>query len=86
MTAVPMTAVAVGTTSGWFALEAGRAATATTTYDNEGLRGTSTASYTHECGARTSAPTNHVVMRGHVSSVLAFDVSGGGTANRVHRD
>jgi hypothetical protein len=35
MTAVPMTAVAVGTTSGWFALESGRATTATTTYDNE---------------------------------------------------
>jgi hypothetical protein len=43
MTAVPMTAVAVGTTSG-FALTGERAATATTTYDSERLEGTSTAS------------------------------------------
>ena len=84
MTAAPMTAVAVGTTLGWFALRCECAATATTTYDNERLGGTSTASYTHEWRRQDVGSDESRPMRRHVSRVLASEVMGGRTANRVH--
>ena len=73
MTAAPMTAVAVGTTSGWLAVN-----TASVLRLRDCASGTSTASYNQEWRCQdVGSDASRSIRIARVEACVAFDVSGG---------